>query len=253
MAGDLDALRARSDELADRLEDDAALEANAQLLTLVPGDAKATLRLGAGLLAVGRIKDALDVYERGQEANRDNTMIANRVKQARHAAALGVKTAPSKRKGRKQKATPTAWLKSVYNDEDPDYEAGEETWISDAGQHDDEGERLYRTDGVAWGEPSWKVGDDVGLYFGGTYRVPVLAEVAELPRFDPAFVARERRSVEYGERWPWVTPVRIVNAVRLRDAPSLETLGIERSSMQQRARLVLDDEQRKRLLEALGA
>jgi hypothetical protein len=255
MAADLDDLRARSDALADRLEDDGALEVNAEILAALPGDAKATLRLGAGLMAVGRVKDALDVYEKGAQSNPRNTMIANRVKQARNAVALG-ETAPPAGGKRRKPATPTAWLKSIHHDpvEDADWTIapGEETWISDAGQHDADGNRMYRADGTPWGEPSWQIGAKVGLYFGGTYRVPILVEITGKPYCDEEFVARESGKPEDGRRWPWVTPVRGISAVSLADAPRLEDLGIPHSSMQQRARLVLDDEQRKRLLALLG-
>jgi hypothetical protein len=110
------------------------------------------------------------------------------------------------------------------------------------------GERMYRADGLAWGEPSWQVGDQIGLYFGGTYKVPILVEVAGPPRFDPEFVRRESGSAEDGERWPWVTPIRGISAVPLADAPTLAAVGVETASMQQRARLLLDDDQRDRLI-----
>jgi hypothetical protein len=156
----------------------------------------------------------------------------------------------------KRAGVPTAWLKSIHYDEaeNPDWtiQPGEETWISDAGQHDPAGNRMYRADDTPWGEPSWQVGDKVGLYFGGTYRVPVLVEVIGKPYFDEELVARESGNPEHGRRWPWVTPVRGISAVRLADAPTLEQLGIAHARMQQRARLALDDEERKKLLSLLG-
>jgi hypothetical protein len=253
MAADLEALRARSDELDDRLEDDEALDVNAQILALAPGDAKATLRLGAGLMAVGRVKDALDVYETGAKANTANTMIANRVKQARNAVALGDKAPPrGTRKRSVRSAGVIGWLKAMYYEEGWTVEPGTTTWISDPGQIDGDGRRMIRADGVPWGEPSWRIGDPVGLYFGGTRKVPVLVEVADKPYFDEEFVARESGSEEDGRRWPWVTPVKGIAALPLEQAPTLEQLGIPHASMQQRARLVLDDEQRKRLLSLLA-
>jgi hypothetical protein len=250
MAGDVDALRARSKELDERLADDEALEVNAAILALVPADPVATNRLGAGLIAVGRAKDAIDVYGKGLESHPDNMIMRNRLTQAEHAAALDAKPAP--RGGRSfRNAPPRAWIKSVYGTGDWLSDSDDDRWISDTGQHDAAGERMYRADGEAWGEPSWKVGEKVGLYFGGTYRVPVLVEVVGKPYFDEEFVARESGNPEHGRRWPWVTPVRKLCAVPLDDAPTLEDLGIERSSMQQRARLMLGDEQRDRLLKAL--
>jgi hypothetical protein len=254
MAGDLEDLQSRSDALSDRLEDDDALEVNAEILALAPGDARATLRLGAGLMLVGRVKDALDVYEKGAQANKANTMIANRVKQARNAVGLADKAPPRSAAGRRgvRSSGVTGWLKAIYYDEGWTIEPGESTWISDPGQIDGEGQRMVRADGVPWGEPSWRPGDPVGLYFGGTKRVPVLVEVAGKPYFDEEFVARESGNPEDGRRWPWVTPVKGVASLPLDQAPTLEQLGIAHSRMQQRARLLLDDEERKRLLSLLG-
>jgi hypothetical protein len=254
MAGDLNALRARSDELAGRLEDDDALEVNAEILAAAPGDAKATLRLGAGLMAVGRVKDALDVYDKGAQANPRNGMIDNRVKQARHAVALADKAPPRRAGGRRgvRSIGVTGWLKAMYYEDGRTVEPGKTTWISDPGQIDAEGRRMVRADGVPWGEPSWRVGDPVGLYFGGTKRVPVLVEVAGKPYFDEELVARETGNPEHGRRWPWVTPIKGIASVALDEAPTLEQIGIAHASMQQRARLVLDDDQRKRLLSLLG-
>jgi hypothetical protein len=252
MAADLEDLRARSDALDDRLEDDDALEVNAEILTAVPGDAKATLRLGAGLMTVGRVRDALDVYEKGAQANPRNTMIANRVKQARNAVALAAKAPP--RGGRRgvRSTGVTGWIKAMYYEEGWTVEPGETTWISDPGQIDAHGRRMIRADGVPWGEPSWSIGDPVGLYFGGTKKVPVLVQVAGEPYFDEEFVARESGNAEDGRRWPWVTPVKGVASLPLDQAPTLEQLGIAHARMQQRARLVLDNEERKRLLSLLG-
>jgi tetratricopeptide (TPR) repeat protein len=254
MAADLDDLRSRSDALGDRLEDDGALEVNAEILALAPGDAKATLRLGAGLMARGRVKDALEVYEKGAEANPRNTMIAGRVKQARNAVGLADKAPPRAAAGKRgvRSSGVTGWLKAMYHEDGWTVEPGQTTWISDPGQIDAGGERMIRADGVPWGEPSWSIGDPVGLYFSGTKKVPLLVRVAERPRFDPAFVEQETGSAEDAQRWPWVTPVKGIAALPLDKAPTLEQLGIAHARMQQRARLVLDGEERKRLLSLLG-
>jgi hypothetical protein len=260
MAGSLDDLRARSDALASALADDEALEVNAAILAAEPGDAVATNRLGAGLIAVGRAAEAVEVFEAGLEAHPANPIMLDRLKQARHAAARPAPKPPAAKGGRRgtrsSTGAPTAWIKAVYhegdhNEEPP--EPGEVTWIGDAGQLDEHGERAYRADGQPRGEPTWRVGDHVGLYYGGTYKVPVLAEVAELPRFDPEFVRRETGADEDAERWPWVTTIRVTHAVAVDDAPTLSDLGIEHGSMQQRSRLKLDAEQRERLLRLLGS
>src|SRR3954469_18822841 len=174
MAADLDDLRSRSDALGDRLEDDGALEVNAEILALAPGDAKATLRLGAGLMARGRVKDALEVYEKGAEANPRNTMIAGRVKQARNAVGLADKAPPRAAAGKRgvRSSGVTGWLQAMYHEDGWTVEPGGTRGSSAPGQIDGAGQRMRRPDGVPWGEPSWSVGDPVGLYFGGTKKVP---------------------------------------------------------------------------------
>ena len=92
----------------------------------------------------------------------------------------------------------------------------------------------------------------MGLYFGGTYKVPVLVEVTSPPRFDPAFVEHETGSRDEAERWPWVTQVRGITAVSVEDAPSLADLGVDNRSMGRRSRKQLDGEQRDRLMRLLG-
>src|SRR3954465_8929044 len=193
MAADLEDLRSRSDALGDRLEDDGAIEVNAEILALAPGDAKATLRLGAGLMALGRVRDALEVYEKGAEANPGNTMIADRVKQARNAVGLADKAPPRAAAGKRgvRSSGVTGWLKAMYYEDGWTVEPGETKWISDPGQIDGDGQRMIRADGVPWGEPSWSIGDPVGLYFGGTKKVPVLVQVAGKPNFEEELDARE--------------------------------------------------------------
>ncbi len=255
MSRRLEDLRTRSDALADALASDEAVAVNADILGMEPTDVKAATRLGAGLLLLGRTKDALEVYERGLEAHPDNTMIRNRVAQARNAVRLGARVTASvpRRGGTVAQRAPAGWLKSIYHEPGWTVEPGEETWISDAGQVRADGARMYRSDGVPWGEPSWQVGDPVGLYFGGTFKVPILVEVAGPPRFDPEHVREQTGLAEDAERWPWVTPIRGIAAVPLEDAPTLADLRIETTSMQQRARLLLDDDKRDRLLGLFGA
>jgi hypothetical protein len=259
MARSLNDLRARSDALASNLDDAEALEVNAAILAVEPGDAVATNRLGAGLIAGGRAAEAVGVFEAGLEAHPANAIMRDRLKQARHAAALPPPKSPSVRGGRRSVKTdggPTAWIKALRaegnGDGDGSAAPDEWTWVSDPGQIDEAGERVYRADGQPFGEPQWRVGDKVGLYFGGTYKVPILVEVAELPRFDPEFVRRETGSDEEAERWPWVTPVRAIRAMTIEDAPSLADLGIDNKAMGRRARKKLDGAQRDELLRLLG-
>jgi hypothetical protein len=98
---------------------------------------------------------------------------------------------------------PTAWLKSLhYHDDDYTIMPGEETWISDVGRRTPTGARVYRRDGEAWDEPSWKVDDEIALYYGGTLCVPVLVVVVAPPEFNPQLVQRDSHGQEpdAGER-----------------------------------------------------
>ena len=149
---------------------------------------------------------------------------------------------------------PSSWIKAIHYDGDGWNESeGEKLWISDPGQRDASGERLYTAAGDPWGRPSWRVGEETGIYFGGTGRVPVLVEIIEPPEFNPAFVqAADWAQPDDGERWPWVTWVRILKSVAVEAAPSLGQLGIQTSSMQQRARLRTDPDIHRRLRARLG-
>lgn len=148
----------------------------------------------------------------------------------------------------------TGWLKSLHYRYDRwGIDPGEHSWISDIGRHDRNGDRVYRRDGTPWGEPSWKVGDRVGLYFSGTLRVPIVVEVIAPPRFDPEFVQayNDGGEPDAGERWPWVTEVRGLFRVPLAQAPTLDDIGVEHSSVRQRPRLLLSPNQLHALKRAL--
>jgi hypothetical protein len=107
---------------------------------------------------------------------------------------------------------------------------------------------------VPWGEPSWSVGDEIGLYFGGTLKVPVLVVVTSPPEFNPAFVQAESHGQEAdaGERWPWVTHVRGLRSVPLPLAPTLDDLGIGRELVQRRPRFMISADQHHTLVQALS-
>ncbi len=148
----------------------------------------------------------------------------------------------------------TGWLKSLhYRHDGWTIAPGQETWVSDIGRFNTNGTRAHRIDGTEWGEPSWKVGDHVGLYFGGTLKVPVLVEVIAPPRFDPDFVQRYNDGGEpdAGERWPWVTEVRGLLAVPIRQAPTLDDIGVAHESMRQRSRKLLTPTQLQMLERSL--
>jgi hypothetical protein len=79
----------------------------------------------------------------------------------------------------------------------------------------------------------------------------VLGEVAYAPSFDPAFVTTESGSAKDGQRWPWVTMIRVLHCARTDSGPTLEELEIGERGMQLRTRRLLDDAQAKVLLAAL--
>lgn len=147
------------------------------------------------------------------------------------------------------------WIKCVhYQDDGWTIEPGERRWISDTGRRDAQGRRVFRQDGVPWGEPSWDVGDQVGLYFGGTLKVPVLVEVTSAPEFNPGFVQAESHGQEAdaGERWPWVTWVKGLYSQAPDDAPSLDDLEIPHMKVMRRTRFVLSPAEHRRLVQGLS-
>jgi hypothetical protein len=97
MATELEELRARSTELADRLGADDALETNAAILDLAPGDPVATNRLGIGLLNAARPAEAIAVLETGLRIHPKNAIMAGRLKLARKAASEGQRPATGTR------------------------------------------------------------------------------------------------------------------------------------------------------------
>jgi cold shock CspA family protein len=150
--------------------------------------------------------------------------------------------------------SPNFWLKTLYYaGDDWTVMPGETAWISDVGRREPSGRRVYRRDGTPWGEPSWKVGDEIGLYYSGTLRIPVLVQVIAPPSFDPDFVQEEASNEEpdAGERWPWVTLVRGLCRTDLEDAPTLDEIGIERKLMMRRIRLKLTSDQHDRLVQRI--
>jgi hypothetical protein len=246
----LDQLLARSLALSDQLGTDEALEINQAILALDPANELAATRLGIGLLNAGRLEEAIVVLEAAVRTHPENTVADKRLQQARRDIATAA--VPKPRRRPKARIAREVWLKAM------DYKAGWTakpgalTWVSDAGIIDHNGRRKLRDNGQPWGEPSWRMGDPVGLYVGGTDRIGVLAEVAARPVFDPAFVASQSGSAEDAERWPWVTEVRVINTLPPEAAPTLEDLKIPGNSMQQRTRKLLDATQSECLLGRYG-
>jgi hypothetical protein len=87
-------------------------------------------------------------------------------------------------------------------------------------------------------------------------RCPAVLEVDDLPRWDPALVDRAGSRPREGDRWGVVTNVTCLNAVEPRVAPMVESIGVMRSSLNQKGYRHLEDEQgdeAQRLLKALEA
>jgi hypothetical protein len=99
-----------------------------------------------------------------------------------------------------------------------------------------------------------KVGDEIGLYYGGTLRVPVLVEVIALPEFNSNRVQKESHGQEpdAGERWPWLTPVKGLRRVAVDQGPTLEKLGIDPKRMMRRPKIRLTPSEHQRLIRAFG-
>jgi hypothetical protein len=251
--GQLEVLRERSAELGVEPTPDT-LEVNRELLRRAPGDKVASNRLGIALLQLGDYDEAESVLSTCLEAHPDNLIARRRLEEVRRrrteADARKAERPPAKR------AEPASsfWIKALhYHGDGWTVEPGEETWISDSGRRDAAGKRVYRDDGRPWGEPSWTTGHQIGLYFGGTLRIPVLVEVLAPPEFDPERVQGSHPDdPDAGERWPWVTDVRGLYAVSLDDAPTLEDLGIPHQRVQRRPRFTITPDQHDQLVRALS-
>ena len=248
MTDTLEELLTRSEALGGRLSVGEALEINQAILDIDPENEIAATRLGIGLLSADRAEDAVPVLEAAVRAHPRNQFASRRLEQARRDVTRGTIPVP-KRRG--AAAARGVWVKAMPHAEGWTANPGELSWVNDAGIIDKNGDRVYREDGQAAGKPSWRVGDPVGLYDGATKCVSILGEVAQAPSFDPAFVAAESGSPKDGERWPWVTMIRVLNVVPVEAAPTLEALDIADRSMQQRTRKLLDDAQAKVMLGAL--
>jgi tetratricopeptide (TPR) repeat protein len=250
MTDSLDQLLARSLALSDQLGTDEALRINEAILTLDPANELAATRLGIGLLNAGRLEEAIAVLEEAVRAHPENTVAGKRLQQARRDVATAA--APKPRRRPKARIAREVWVKAMQYKAGWTAKPGALTWVNDAGIIDHNGRRKLRDNGQPWGEPSWRVGDQVGLYLDTTDTIPVLAEIAARPVFDPAFVASQSGSAEDAERWPWVTEVRVINTLPPDSAPTLEDLKIPGNSMQQRTRKLLDATQSDRLLGRYG-
>jgi hypothetical protein len=143
------------------------------------------------------------------------------------------------------------WIKSLhYRDGGWTVAPGEESWISDPGRRDASGERVYRKDGEAAGQPSYRIGDEIGLYFGTTLKVPLVVEVIGSPEFAPDYVQNNSYGEEpdAGERWPWLTPVKGLLRTPMDEAPDIDYLDIRGPIMRQLPHFKLSPERYQKLL-----
>jgi hypothetical protein len=253
MPMDLEALRERAAALHTSPTEEA-LQVNEAILRLAGVDIVATRRLVAVLIKLGRLDRAQEVLFEALEKDPTDKILLAREKDL--ASALVHKAKAAVPLASQQTGGPQTWIKSMhYHNDAWTIAPGEEQWISDIGRRDGStGERVYTASGEPWGRPSWKVGEEVGLYYAGTQRVPVLVEIISPPEFNPSFVQANARAeeVDAGERWPWVTWVRGLRSKPLNQAPTLDELGVPQSSMLQRARLLTTPQIHNRLRDALA-
>ena len=251
---DIEALCARAAELGPtKLVD--AVAVNEAILRLEAGDVVATRRLALALVKLGELDRADEIVQEALVMHPGDRYLRAREADIASARRAAVAKAATGKTRSTVPHTPSTWIKAVhYDGSEWADRPGDEIWLSDPGQRDADGNRLYTAAGEPWGRPSWRVGEQVGVYFGGTQRVPVLVEITRSPVFDPTFVqAADWAQPGDGERWPWATWVRVLKMVDVKDAPTLDQLGIATTSMQQRARLRTDPHIHGRLVQALEA
>lgn len=139
------------------------------------------------------------------------------------------------------------WLKLGYYNERRDNASywKEATWISDSpGRSSSRWKSRPRprkgTAHPPYG-PHYAVGDHLVMYLTGVNKCPAILEVTEEPRWDPDAV--DQAWGGEGDRWGVVTSVRVVGALDLVDAPSLERIGVPRQAVQQHGHLQLSSAQ----------
>lgn len=238
-------------------EHDEAVSIYEAILRLSEGEVLATRGLALALIKLRRFDRADEVVQEALILHPGDEFLSKRAADIARDRKWTIKGLPVTKGTRKSTGSRVGrtWIKAVYYDgtgwtEQP----GEETWLADPGQRDRDGVRQYTTTGQPKGRPTWRVGEQAGVYFGGTQRVPVLLEVIALPDFDPAFVqTADWAKGDDSERWPWVTRFRVLKTVDVESAPTLADLGISTTSMQQKARLRTDPEIHGRLVQALDA
>lgn len=255
MNDEIDALHALADELGPGEYEEAVIAYEA-ILRLSEGEILATRGLALALVKLERFDRAEEVVQEALILHPGDEYLMKREADIASLRQWVAKELATSKKGKASGArVASTWIKAVHYDGSGWAERpGDEMWLADPGQRDADGSRQYTATGEPKGRPSWRVGEQAGVYFGGTQRVPVLVEIIALPDFDPAFVqASDWAKGDDGERWPWVTRFRVLKAVDVGVAPTLVELGIATISMQQRARLLTDPDIHGRLVQALDA
>jgi hypothetical protein len=248
----LDKLLQRSASLADATTDEA-VEAQQAVLAEDPANLPAAIRLGRVLTELERWDEAEAAFRAVLERDPGNQIARRRLDELPRRRAAPPPVEPRSRRPAKV-AGPRYWIKGVHYADDGWMIAPDEvTVISDIGRRNQDGTRAYTADGAPWGRPSWRVGDQVGLYFGGTLRIPALVEVISPPEFNPELIAERDGSQEWGERWPWVTHVRGLYAKPLTEAPTLDDLGMSSQQVQRLSRTTIDADLHARIVAALSS
>ena len=251
MTSSLDELLTRSAALGGRLSVGEALEINQAILEIDPENEIAATRLGIGLLSADRVQDAVPVLEAAVLAHPGNAFAsqasgagaarprppgdprAQAAGRARPRAASGSRPCPTPTGGASSRA-------SCPGSTTP----GSSTRTGTACSARTGRRRAGRPGASAIRSASTPVRPSASRCSG---------EVAQVPAFDPAFVAVESGSAKDGQRWPWVTMIRVLHCAPTDTGPTLEELGIAERGMQLRTRKLLDDAQAKVLLGALRA
>ena len=161
---DLDALRARAESLAPDAWDEY-VSVNEAILRLQAGDLVATRRLALALVKLGNFDRAEEVVQEALALQPGDDLLMRRAQDiARGRQRAKVAGAAKARNRRWIERVPSTWIKAVHYDGDGWTESeGTELWISDPGQRDADGERLYTASGDPYGRPSWRVGEEAGI------------------------------------------------------------------------------------------
>jgi hypothetical protein len=104
------------------------------------------------------------------------------------------------------------------------------TWVNDPGRI--EGARKV-------GQPTYAKNDHLVIYVahGGHHACPAIFRVTETAKWEPGTVAAEHPGDE--SRWPWVTRVECVAAIRMDRAPSLSSIDVKPASVRRHSHIHL--------------